>query len=200
MLDRIPLFTTASGLADNLAFKVALALVGGVVLEALDWIAGAYGKMLVTDPFLVFILINLVLVDLGTGIWAARRRAEKVSSKGVRQTFSKAIQYSVLLFVFVSLSNAGAGEPFGFLLAPWDEACLIVLLLTEGFSIVENVRGGKEQARLFIKQITDLASRQTRTVMEVVQPVPLPKESAPVAENVGAENPAEGLDTDRTVQ
>lgn len=45
----------------------------------------------------------LVVADLATGVWAAKKRGERIHSAGLRRSFSKAVIYSLgLVVVFVA--------------------------------------------------------------------------------------------------
>lgn len=179
MPDRLyqPLF----GLAQYWEAKLVLASVGAAALQALEYVAALYGRMLDGDPLLVFLIVNLLVVDLVTGVAAARKRREKLHSKGLRRTGWKVIEYSAIGFVGVSLANGFADSSLHLLTDGLDDAALLYVAVTEAFSIAENIAGSRDGARKLIRRITDLATGRTRKIEEVVteEPVPPPAEDAP---------------------
>jgi phage-related holin len=95
---------------------------GGVILNFVLPIA----------PFLT-ITFSLVVVDTITGISAAKKRAEKISSKGLSRTVEKVALYCVLLLV-------AQGVKLVFLpVVPITYIAAFAIMLTEFQSIVENV-------------------------------------------------------------
>lgn len=169
------------GLAQHWELKLGLASVGAAALQAAEYVAGLYGRMLETDPLLVFLIANLLLVDLVTGVAAARKRKEKLHSKGLRRTGWKTIEYSAIGFVGVSLANGFADSALHALTDGLDDAALLYVAITEAFSIAENITGSRDGARKLIRRITDLATGRTKRVEEVVteEPTTPPVDDAP---------------------
>lgn len=173
------LYVPFAGLVQGWEGKLLASAVGALALEAAAYVGGLYGRMLEADPLLVFLVANFLVVDAVTGVAAARRRAETVSSRAMRRTGWKALEYAAVAFVGISIANGFAAGPLHVLTDGFDDAALIYVAITEAFSIAENVTGSREGARRLIRRIRDLATGRTEMVEEVVREVRLDAAEAP---------------------
>jgi phage-related holin len=94
---------------------------------------------------LVILLFLAIMIDLITGMMAAKRRKDPLTSLGLRQTVVKCIEYFALLIMCVGLSNV-YGEEFPFVehLVTWG---FFYATVTEIKSIIENLSNGSSRAR-----------------------------------------------------
>lgn len=85
------------------------------------------------------------MMDLWTGIEAARANKEKVRSKPLRRTGAKMLDYYRIFVVFVLIDVLGLcfpwyGLPYAAII------CTVAVISIEGLSIVENVKKKKSHA------------------------------------------------------
>ena len=156
MTDR--LLVSSSGLAEYWAAKLLLASVGAVAVSVLEYLAALYGAILHSDPVLVASVVLLLAVDLVTGVAAAVRRRERITSRAFRRTGRKVLEYTALGLVGVALANGFEASPLAFVTASLDDAVLLYIALTEALSVFENVTGSRERAVALFRRI--IAIRQ----------------------------------------
>ena len=97
----------------------------------------------ITIIFICSILICIAcLMDMWTGIDAARANKEKIRSKPLRKTGMKIVDYFRLIIIFVLIDILG-------LCFPWYN------LFVEGFSVVENLRRKRSHAA----EVADVAAK-----------------------------------------
>lgn len=94
------------------------------------------------------------LMDMWTGIDAARANKEKIRSKPLRKTGVKIVDYFRLLIIFVLIDILGLcfpwyNLPYGAIIGTAG------VLFVEGFSVVENLRRKKSHAA----EVADVAAR-----------------------------------------
>ena len=97
------------------------------VLMKLFWIVLAFAGSFF-EPITSFLGITLLLVfaDLFTGIWAAKKRKEKIDSKGMRKSTSKIIAY----FLAIVLSRS---MELVFFDGTWVEEHIPITYMVSGF-------------------------------------------------------------------
>lgn len=136
-------------LLDGFAWKAAAASVFVFVWDTL-------GRFVAVDVDLAALLVLLVAIDFVTGLLSAYRRRVPVSSRGLRQTIVKVVEYALFCLTCTAVGNTlgAAGIPLlsaGFLyLGPLGYAFCI---LTEARSIFENTGNMGWLAKL--KDLTD---------------------------------------------
>lgn len=164
------------GLGQHWQTKLPVAF--GVAIAA--EIAEIYAGLLQVNAALLLLCFTLVVVDLLTGVVASLRRHERVSSRDLRRTGWKAIEYSALGFCGVLLSNGFDGTFVEPITAGFDEACLFYIAMTEFVSIIENVTGSRENAIRLLRRIRRVWSDQDGSVVyeEVIRPLDAEPESA----------------------
>lgn len=87
----------------------------------------------------------LLTIDLITGMYAAYRRGEKITSQAMRRTITKAFTYALFVIAFTVLANMVALQ--------WiSEYAFALVAITEAKSIAENTIGLKTANR-FIEAI-----------------------------------------------
>lgn len=94
------------------------------------------------------------LMDMWTGIDAARANKEKIRSKPLRKTGVKIVDYFRLLIIFVLIDILGLcfpwyNLPYGAIIGTAG------VLFVEGFSVVENLRRKKSHAA----EVADVAAK-----------------------------------------
>lgn len=156
MTDRV--LVSFSGLAEFRAAKLMLASAGAVAVAVLEYLASLYGSILHSDPVLVGAIVLLLVVDLVTGVAAAVRRGERVTSRAFRRTGRKVLEYTALGLVGVALANGFQGSPLAFVTAALDDAVLLYIALTEALSVFENVTGSRERAVALFRRIVAIRS------------------------------------------
>ena len=109
----------------------------------------------ITIIFICSILICIAcLMDMWTGIDAARANKEKIRSKPLRKTGVKIVDYFRLIIIFVLIDVLG-------LCFPWYNLPYGVIigtagvLFVEGFSVVENLRRKRSHAA----EVADVAAK-----------------------------------------
>lgn len=94
------------------------------------------------------------LMDMWTGIDAARANKEKIRSKPLRKTGIKIVDYFRLIIIFVLIDILGLcfpwyNLPYGAIIGTAG------VLFVEGFSVVENLRRKKSHAA----EVADVAAK-----------------------------------------
>ncbi|MEM7290061.1 MAG: phage holin family protein [Pseudomonadota bacterium] len=86
-------------------------------------------------PIAHFIAIGIVLVisDWFTGVWAAIKREEKITSRGLRRTVEKILMYSLAVFLVLMVETAFFGSSYVV------AAVAMYIALVELFSNLENI-------------------------------------------------------------
>ncbi len=144
---------TAAGLTQAWQPKLLVAGIGAVLLEALVKVGEIYGHLFATDPALVVLCMTLLFIDLVTGVISARKRGEKLTSKALRRTGYKVLEYTALSACAIIISNAFKDYWPHLLTDGLDDATLLYVAATELLSVVENVTGSRAKALHLIRQI-----------------------------------------------
>lgn len=109
----------------------------------------------ITIIFICSILICIAcLMDMWTGIDAARANKEKIRSKPLRKTGMKIVDYFRLIIIFVLIDVLGLcfpwyNLPYGAIIGTAG------VLFVEGFSVVENLRRKRSHAA----EVADVAAK-----------------------------------------
>lgn len=109
----------------------------------------------ITIIFICSILICIAcLMDMWTGIDAARTNKEKIRSKPLRKTGMKIVDYFRLIIIFVLIDILGLcfpwyNLPYGAIIGTAG------VLFVEGFSVVENLRRKRSHAA----EVADVAAK-----------------------------------------
>ena len=109
----------------------------------------------ITIIFICSILICIAcLMDMWTGIDAARANKEKIRSKPLRKTGMKIVDYFRLIIIFVLIDILGLCFPWYNL--PYGAVIGTAgVLFIEGFSVVENLRRKRSHAA----EVADVAAK-----------------------------------------
>ena len=109
----------------------------------------------ITIIFICSILICIAcLMDMWTGIDAARANKEKIRSNPLRKTGMKIVDYFRLIIIFVLIDILGLCFPWYNL--PYGAAIGTAgVLFVEGFSVVENLRRKRSHAA----EVADVAAK-----------------------------------------
>lgn len=109
--------------------------------------------------FVCFMLVLFaVLIDLFTGVQAARKTGEKIQSHILRRTVNKVISYLTVVFFGIFIDILG-------LCFPWyaiPYCCVFVtfaVILIEGKSVVENHAKAKNPASHVPETVMDIAEK-----------------------------------------
>ncbi len=109
----------------------------------------------ITIIFICSLLICIAcLMDMWTGIDAARANKEKIRSKPLRKTGMKIVDYFRLIIIFVLIDILGLcfpwyNLPYGAIIGTAG------VLFVEGFSVVENLRRKRSHAA----EVADVAAK-----------------------------------------
>ena len=109
----------------------------------------------ITIIFICSLLICIAcLMDMWTGIDAARANKEKIRSKPLRKTGVKIVDYFRLIIIFVLIDILGLcfpwyNLPYGAIIGTAG------VLFVEGFSVVENLRRKRSHAA----EVADVAAK-----------------------------------------
>lgn len=100
----------------------------------------------ITIIFMSYILIIVAcLIDLWTGIDAARKNKEKIRSKALRRTVAKILDYLRVIMFAVLIDILGL--TFTWYLMPYCcVVCTLGILVIEGKSVLENFQKKKSSA------------------------------------------------------
>lgn len=139
------------GLADSWILKTLVSLLAA---------------LFTADPEPVALVCILVIIDFVSGIYAAKRKKQKIRSKIMRRTGVKVIEYIVLLSLITAVSNT-------FELVDWAAPmAYLYVSLTELFSIMENMTGSKSRARtIWMKIVAEIKDRESVDIT-VIEPKP----------------------------
>jgi hypothetical protein len=118
-------------LLDDWEIKAAIAAALATLTTLLD-----------TDVKMLAAVAALVFIDFLTGARAAHRRGERITSRGMRRTTPKVVDYALFLAAFIVAGNAFP------MLDWWTEWAIGFIALTEIKSIVANVFGPRAVALL----------------------------------------------------
>ena len=100
----------------------------------------------ITIIFLCCILVIVACaIDLWTGIDAARKNKEKISSKALRRTVSKALDYLRVIVFGVLIDVLGLAFPW-YVMPYIAILCTLGILVIEGKSVLENFNKKKSSA------------------------------------------------------
>ncbi len=171
-----------TGLASDWQPKLYTAGIGAGLLQIAEHVAHLYGRLFDADPLLVLLCVTLLFVDAATGIAAAIKRGERISSKAFRRTGWKAVEYTAVAGVMIMVSNAFAHTWAHYVTDSMGVAALLYIASAEVMSIVENVTGSRAAAvRLLrrIRGIRDDGPDGGLLIEEIVTRTPVP---APPAE------------------
>lgn len=78
----------------------------------------------------------LIFIDLGCGIWRAKKRGENIDSSGLRRTITKLFAYQVVIVTGYMIETV---IMVGFLDLPITKIIASFIALTELKSILENI-------------------------------------------------------------
>ena len=113
----------------------------------------------ITIMFLCFVLVLFsVVIDLFTGVQAARKCKEKLQSHILRRTVNKVISYLTVVFFGIFIDVLG-------LCFPWyaiPYCCILTTLgviLIEGKSVIENHAKAKNPAAHVPETVMDIAEK-----------------------------------------
>lgn len=108
---------------------------------------------------IIFVCCILVIaasfIDMWTGIEAARANKEKISSRALRKTVSKIVDYLRVVMFALLIDILG-------LFFPWYNLpycvliCTLGILLIEGFSVIENSKKKKSHAGEVVDMVTKI--------------------------------------------
>ena len=107
---------------------------------------------------IIFVCLVLIvaacLIDMWTGIDAARANKEKICSRPLRKTGTKIVDYYRLVMFFILIDILGLCFPWYTL--PYGAVIGTAgVLFVEGFSVVENLRKKKSHAA----EVADMAAK-----------------------------------------
>ena len=109
--------------------------------------------------FLCFILVLFsVVIDLFTGIQAARKCREKVQSHILRRTVNKVISYLTVVFFGIFIDILGLCFPW-YAIPYCCILCTLGVILIEGKSVIENHAKAKNPAAHVPETVLDIAEK-----------------------------------------
>lgn len=123
--------------------------------------------------FLLCVLVcAAALIDMWTGIDAAKTNKEKIMSHGLRKTVRKIIDYLRIVYFFLLIDILGA--VFTWYSLPY---CAILatlgVLLIEGRSVIENSKKKKSAAADVVQEIISCVdSEKAQKVIEMIKEEP----------------------------
>lgn len=126
----------------------------------------------ITIIFICCILVvAAVLIDLWTGVEAARKNNEKIRSRILRRTVSKILDYLRVVVFGVLIDILGLSFPWYAI--PY--CCILVtlgILLIEGKSVIENYRKVKSSAAKVMDMIEHIiAAEDSGTAEKIIKTI-----------------------------
>lgn len=125
-------------------------------MDAVSQLIADIRPVLVRGSVIIFVCAVLVMaaafIDMWTGIEAARANKERISSRGLRKTVAKVVDYLRVVMFAVLIDVLG-------LFFPWYElpyfavASTLGILLIEGRSVLENFRRKRSHAASVVEVI-----------------------------------------------
>lgn len=107
------------------------------------------------------VIIVSVLLDLRTGVKAARKRGEKICSRNLRRTISKITDYYNVLIFGIMIDVLGL--PFSWYYMPYCSMIVtLCVVLIEGVSVMENYRKTKSPAGEIPDMLKEIISASTK--------------------------------------
>lgn len=144
------LYRPVHAMWDNL-FLIIPSTVIAIGITLLDTFYG----LIEVEARLVMGLLILMLIDLISGIYKAKCNSRATTSVGLRQTSIKFVEYTLVSFSFVILSNMTE------LLSFVSSMPFVFLSLIEIKSIVENLSDPKGVIRALFDHIRDAIAKRT---------------------------------------
>lgn len=126
--------------------------------------------------FLICVLVcAAALIDMWTGIDAARTNKERIMSHGLRKTVSKIIDYLRIVYFFLLIDILGA--VFAWYNLPY---CAILatlgVLLIEGRSVIENSKKKQSAAGRVVDAVQEIIacvdSEKAQKIIEMIKEQP----------------------------
>ena len=112
----------------------------------------------VTIIFLCCILVIVAcLIDLWTGIDAARKNRERISSKALRRTVAKILDYLRVIVFGVLIDVLGLAFPW-YAIPYLAIICTLGILIIEGKSVLENFQKKKSSAAQIVDVIETIVN------------------------------------------
>lgn len=109
--------------------------------------------------FLCFVLVLLsVVIDLFTGIQAAKKCREKLQSHILRRTVNKVISYLTVVFFGIFIDVLGLCFPW-YAIPYCCTLCTLGVILIEGKSVIENHTKAKNPAAHVPETVMDIAEK-----------------------------------------
>lgn len=112
----------------------------------------------VTIIFLCCVLVIVAcLIDLWTGIDAARKNRERISSKALRRTVAKVLDYLRVIIFGVLIDILGLAFPW-YAIPYLAIICTLGILVIEGKSVLENFQKKKSSAAQIVDVIETIVN------------------------------------------
>ena len=109
------------------------------------------------------IVIVACFIDLWTGVDAARKNKEQISSKALRRTIAKVLDYLRVIVFGVLIDLLGLAFPW-YAVPYMAIICTLGILIIEGKSVIENLQKKKSSAAQvvdIIEAIVEAADNET---------------------------------------
>ena len=107
------------------------------------------------------------LIDLWTGVEAARANKEPISSHSLRRTVAKVVDYLRVMLFCALIDTLGLFFPW-YLLPYFVIACTLGVLLIEGRSVIENSRKKKSHAADIVDAVEKIIQAATQQDAEKI--------------------------------
>ena len=165
---------TFPGLASGWSYKLTIAAVLGILLEVVAFVVDLYGRLFEVDPLLIALVVLLIAADWITGMIRAARNKVPITSRAMRRSGRKAIEYVVLIGAAVGLANGFSTTSVAPATGWIDEGVLLYVALTEFLSVLENVTGSREGALGILRTIRALGRGDVDAVLGSEKPAETP--------------------------
>jgi len=129
-------------LTDQWSGRLALSMALALFHELLQSLFEVYKSLFMVPMDLVVLLAMALVVDLVTGVLAAYRRGENLSSRLLERTGWKFLMYTTSVMLAVGIGNASEGRFVEPVLQYLGTAVIFYFLLVELKSVRENWQSG----------------------------------------------------------
>jgi len=129
-------------LTDQWPARLTLSMVLALFHGLLQSLSEVYKSLFMVPMDLVVLLVMALVIDLVTGVLAAYRRGEGVSSRSLERTGWKFLMYATSVTLAVGIGNASEGRFVEPVLQYLGTAVIFYFLLVELKSVRENWQAG----------------------------------------------------------
>lgn len=138
-----------------------------ILIKLGEHVPGLIGHWMVVVFTCCLLVIVSAFIDMWSGIEAARANKEQVSSRGLRKTVAKIVDYLRVVAFAMLIDTLGLFITW-YVLPYCVMLCTLGILLIEGRSVLENSRRKKSHAAEVLDAVEDIIKAATRQDAEKI--------------------------------